>query len=83
MTLQLDLSPEIEARLRERAAAVGKDAATFILEAVEEKLRGTETLAEILAPVHKEFKESGMSEHELHALSERALADSRGKHSGT
>ena len=82
MTLQIDLSPEIEARLRERAAAAGKDAATFALEAVEEKLRGPQTLAEILAPVHKEFRESGMSEEELHALSQRALAESRSQRSG-
>ncbi|HOB72952.1 MAG TPA: hypothetical protein PKG54_00365 [Phycisphaerae bacterium] len=38
MTLQIELSPEIEARLREQAAAVGKDPAAFAREAVEEKL---------------------------------------------
>ena len=38
MTLHLSLPPEIEARLRERAAATGKDVETFVLEAVEEML---------------------------------------------
>jgi plasmid stability protein len=38
MTLNLSLSPQSEARLRERAAAAGKDVATFVREAVEEKL---------------------------------------------
>lgn len=36
MTLQIDLPPELEARLREEAAAAGKDVATFAREAIEE-----------------------------------------------
>lgn len=38
MTLSIPLTPETEARLRERASASGKDIATYVLEAVEEKL---------------------------------------------
>ncbi|MEX0643660.1 MAG: hypothetical protein WD468_13230 [Pirellulales bacterium] len=38
MTLELELSPEAEARLRERAAEAGKELQAFVLEAVEEKL---------------------------------------------
>jgi hypothetical protein len=38
MTLHLRLTPELEARLRERAAAEGKDPATLVAEAVTEKL---------------------------------------------
>jgi hypothetical protein len=37
-TLQVELPPETEARLRAEAAAAGKDPATFVREAVEEKL---------------------------------------------
>lgn len=36
MTLQIPLSPETEAKLREQAEAAGKDLATFVREAVEE-----------------------------------------------
>lgn len=36
MTLQIPLSPEAEGKLREQAAAAGKDLATFVREAVEE-----------------------------------------------
>lgn len=36
MTLQIELSPDLEAKLRERAAAVGKDVTTFAREALEE-----------------------------------------------
>lgn len=38
MTIHINLPPETEAELRERAAAVGKDLASFVREAVEEKL---------------------------------------------
>lgn len=39
MTLHIDLAPEDEARLREWAAAAGKDVATFAREALQETLR--------------------------------------------
>jgi len=38
MTLQILLSPESEAKLRERAAAEGKDVAAFVRETIEQKL---------------------------------------------
>jgi len=38
MTLNLALRPEIEARLRQRAAAEGKDVAAFVEEAVQQRL---------------------------------------------
>jgi hypothetical protein len=40
MTLSISLSPESEARLRERAAAAGKDVSAFVRDAIEEKLAG-------------------------------------------
>lgn len=42
MTLTLSLPPHLEARLRERAAASGKDVEGFVREAVEEKLLASE-----------------------------------------
>lgn len=38
MTLQIELPPETEARLREQAKAAGKDPAAFARDAIEEKL---------------------------------------------
>jgi len=38
MTLQIELTPELEARLREQAAAAGKDVATLAREAIEQTL---------------------------------------------
>ncbi|HOB75734.1 MAG TPA: hypothetical protein PKG54_14545 [Phycisphaerae bacterium] len=37
MALQVELPPELEAKLRERAAAVGKDVADIVREVLEEK----------------------------------------------
>jgi len=45
MTVTFSLPPEVEARLRERAAAAGKDVATLVREAVEEKLLAGERAA--------------------------------------
>lgn len=38
MTLTLSFPPDVKARLRERAAAAGKDVESIVREAVEEKL---------------------------------------------
>jgi hypothetical protein len=75
MTLQIDLSPELEAKLRQRAAAAGKDAAVFAREALEEKLRGPKTLAEILGPVRKDFQD--VPDAELDARIQTAIAEAR------
>ncbi|GMU22795.1 MAG: hypothetical protein AMXMBFR13_28790 [Phycisphaerae bacterium] len=39
MTLHIDLAPEDDVRLREQAAAAGKDVTTFAREALQESLR--------------------------------------------
>ena len=43
MTLTLSFPPEVEARLRERAAAAGKDVESIVREAVDEKLAAVAT----------------------------------------
>jgi len=65
MTLSIPLSADLEARLKERAAASGKDVIRFVQEAVEEKLAAPQTFAEILAPVHAAFEAIGQSEEEI------------------
>jgi plasmid stability protein len=40
MTIHVTFSPETEARLRERAAAAGKDVETLVREVIEETLGG-------------------------------------------
>jgi len=49
MTLSIALSPQIEAKLKERAAAKGKDPTAYAAELVEEAVTKP-SLDEILAP---------------------------------
>jgi predicted DNA-binding protein len=72
MTLSISLRPETEARLRQRAAALGKDMADVAREAVEEKLAIPESFAEILAPIHQEtLQAGGVNEDDVDAIIEQ------------
>src|SRR5690349_8627995 len=74
MTLQISLAPDEEARLRERAAAAGKDVQTFAGEALIDTLERP-TLAELLAPVHAETRRLGTSVEEIDAMLDRARGE--------
>ena len=52
MTITFSLTPETEARLRERAAAAGKDVSALIREAIEEKLSATTNDAAVTGISH-------------------------------
>ena len=65
MTLSIPLSPDMEAKLKERAAAAGKDVVSFVRDAVEEKLAAPRSFAEILAPVHAAFRATGYTEEQM------------------
>ena len=65
MTLTIPIPIELEEKLRQQAAAAGKDAVTFAREALEEKLQPPRTLDEILAPFRKQVVASGMTPEEM------------------
>ena len=78
MTITLELPTEMEHELLAQAAASGKDVGTLIREAVAEKLHGSLlTFAQVLSPVHEEFRKSGMTTAELDSLLEQELAGAR------
>ena len=52
MTHQINLPLPLESKLRERAAATGRDTETFIVETLAEKLNGPKSYREIFAPLH-------------------------------
>ena len=62
MTLSISFPPDMEARLKERAAAAGKDVVAFVRDVVQEKLAAPQSFAEILAPVHEAFRSAGQTE---------------------
>ena len=82
MTVTINLSHEIETKLRERAARSGKSFESFVQELVERAAStptesgppGGEPLPSdvALAPFRREVKESGMTDQELLGLFEEA-----------
>jgi hypothetical protein len=64
MTLSISLSEHAEARLRERAAAAGRDPAAYAAELVERAVSGPD-LERVLEPLRAEFAASGASDEEL------------------
>jgi hypothetical protein len=85
MTITISLTPEEERQLAERAARDGQDLTTFVHRLIERELgaslplSGTppsgQTFAEILAPIHEDFLQSGMTEEELDVLVEEVRED--------
>ena len=63
-TLTINVSPDVSARLAEKAKSKGQDIVEYVEVLVAEQVRRP-TLEEILAPVRQEFAESGMTEDEL------------------
>jgi predicted transcriptional regulator len=81
MTVTIDLSPDEERRLQQRAEEAGQEPAVYLQCAIRRLLDFPATsgrsFAEILAPIHEDFRRSGMSEAELDALLEDAICSSR------
>jgi len=72
MDITIRLSPEEERTLHEHATASGDDITSYVHRLIERHVRASGMLAELLAPIRREFAESGMSEDELDSLVEEA-----------
>ena len=81
MTLQINFAPQEEAKLRDRAAAAGKDIETFIREAALEKA-DRPSLAEVLAPIHDDTVKRGITLDQVDDAIRRARAAYRGQRRG-
>jgi hypothetical protein len=68
MTLTLNLPPETERKLIERATQTGQDVTLLARELIERGLNTTPTIDEILAPFRRQVAESGMTDEELDRL---------------
>jgi hypothetical protein len=64
MTLAVLISPQVEARLRQQAAAEGQDPGTYAAKLLEHAVRRT-TLDELLAPLRSQFAATGTTDEEL------------------
>jgi len=70
MTLTIQVPKNIGAVLEEKARNQGKDVAEYVENLIEKDIDHRETLDEILAPLRKDFAESGMTEDDLDELIE-------------
>ena len=64
MALVVPMSPQVEARLRQQAAAEGEDPGVYASKLLEQAV-GRSALDEILAPLRAQFAASGTSDEEL------------------
>jgi hypothetical protein len=69
MTITIDLPLEIETALQKKASADGTDIQSYILATLKTSALKP-SLDEILAPIRKNFAESGMTEEDLDELIE-------------
>ena len=76
MTLTLQIPPEAEARLIEKARSAGMDVPKYAERILETEARRP-TLSEISGPIAEAFAASGMSEAELGDLLEKAKHEMR------
>ncbi len=82
MTVTIDLSPDESRRLQARAAEIGQDTTAYLRRLIREALDAeptptNRTFAEILAPVHDAYDESGMTEAERDTVLSEALEEAR------
>ena len=64
MTVVLELEPEIEEILQEKAKENGFEVNVYVEKLILKDVNRKKTFDEILAPVRKGFEKSGMSEEE-------------------
>lgn len=74
MTITIRLRPEQERRLAERAEQSGEDAASYVHRLIDREI-DPDCLDPILAPVRRNFEESGMTDDDLAALVEEVRED--------
>jgi Asp-tRNA(Asn)/Glu-tRNA(Gln) amidotransferase C subunit len=70
MTLTIQVPKNIGVVLEEKARNQGKDIAEYVENLIEKDIDRRKTLDEILAPLRKDFAESGMTEDDLGELIE-------------
>lgn len=77
MTINIELRPDEERVLRERARQSGRDVSEYVHLVLKEHIEGSKTFAEILTPVWQGFRESGMTEDQAAAFLEDELEVAR------
>jgi len=82
MTVSITLAPDVEAKVRERAAALGTDVAGYITGLVERSVGAPMPLERISGEIGAKFDQSGMSEAELSDVLEHEKHEARRERRG-
>jgi hypothetical protein len=84
MTIKIELEPDEERALRERARTSGRDLSDYVHQVLAEHLRSgrgletaSKTFDEVLAPIREGWRQSGMTEDEITALFEETRDEVR------
>jgi hypothetical protein len=72
MVVTIELKPDVEAVLTERAASKGCDLHDYVQGLIERDARSPRTFDEILAPLRWEVAQSGVTDEELGQLFTKA-----------
>jgi hypothetical protein len=72
MTLVIELTPEEEMKLQQRAAESGQNPADYAKGLLARDLERPQSLRDLFAPVREDIQASGVTEEELDALIEEA-----------
>jgi hypothetical protein len=85
MTISIELAPDEERKLEEKARARGQVVSDFVRELIRNELSGGHavkkafgsTFDEVLAPIREGWEQSGMSQDEIMALFEETRNEVR------
>jgi len=77
MTLQVELTPEVESRLRKRAESAGQEMSRFVTNLLSHFGSQPTPLEELSGPIYQNFLASGMTDDELAEELERAKHEMR------
>jgi hypothetical protein len=84
MTITIELRPEEEQMLRERARKSGQELPEYVHQLLEQHIRSSphpeappKTFDQILAPIREGWQQSGMTEEEITALFEETRDEVR------
>jgi hypothetical protein len=82
MTINVDLRPDEEQILRERARLIGRDVSEYVHLVLKEHIEGSKTFAEILTPAWTGLRQGGMTEEQAAEFLEEELQASRRRVAG-
>jgi hypothetical protein len=79
MVLTVSISPEVEARLVEKARAAGVDLSTYVAALIEQTTRAPLLIEQIAGDAAEQFTRSGITDDEVGDILERAKHEMRAR----